>query len=77
MSLSKHKKISSLEFCLQACFFSEICEYLNARELFKIASVSKIAWNKLSKNKYILNYVNSEKWLQIKEFKDFRNVVQF
>ena len=39
--------------------------------------MSKTAWNKLSQNTYILNFVNPEKWLQIKEFKDFETVIQF
>ena len=78
MSLSKpYNQLSYLEKCIKACFFSEICEYLNFRELYKLTRVSKTAWDKLSKNAYILHYVNPEKWLKIEKFNDFKIVVQF
>ena len=69
--------MSYLEKCIKACFFSEICEYLDFRELYKLASVSKTAWDKLSKNAYILHYVNPEKWHKIEILNDFKIVVQF
>ena len=75
--MSLIRPISKLEVCIRAYFFSEICEYLDFRELFRLARVSKTAWNKLSKNTYILNFVNPEKWHEIKEFKDFGIVVHF
>ena len=79
MSLSKpYNQLSYLERCIKACFFSEICEYLNFRELFKLARVSKTAWDKLSKNTYILHFVNPEKNLfKIEKFNDLWIVVQF
>ena len=55
------KQLSRLEVCIKACFFSEICEFLDFIELFRLARVSKTAWNKLSKNTYILNFVNPDK----------------
>ena len=78
MSLSKpYNQLSYLEKCIKACFFSEICECLDFRELYKLARVSKTAWDKLSKNEYILHFVNPEKCLKIEKLNDFENVVQF
>ena len=78
MSISKpYNQLSYLEKCIKACFFSEICQYLDFRELFKLARVSKTTWDKLSKNAYILHFVNPEKWHKIEKFNDFKIVVKF